>query len=134
MHHDPAASRRGANAIEFALTLPAFILAFTGTLHLGMFFFAWMLADEGARRACNEISLLDEGQANLPIRAKTEMNKFFSTGGFTCDTLGCTAAVSGVSPGRVLTCRATADLSDIYGLSVLPLALDVHHERVLAFQ
>lgn len=126
--------RRGANAIEFALTLPAFLLAFLGTLQLGLFFFAWMMADEGARRACNTAAMLDESSANLSDLAKTEMNTYYGLGGFTCASLGCDAQLSGAAPGRVLRCSASADLSDIYGLQILPLSLNVQHERLLAFQ
>jgi len=124
--------RRGSNAIEFALTVPAFVLGAFGALQLGLFFFAWMMADEGARRACNDAAMLDDGTVDLAQAAETRMTSFYGHGGFTCAQLGCSAQVSGATPSRVVRCTANANLSDMYGLMVLPL--DGEHERVLAFQ
>lgn len=102
-------SRRGANAIEFALTLPFFVALMTGIIDYGYLFMIQSGLDSAVSLACREGSKVDPNRASPVATAQTELNNrsaYFCQG--MCSSLQATE-LSGAQwsvPNRTLQCTA----------------------------
>ncbi|MEN0061290.1 MAG: TadE family protein [Myxococcota bacterium] len=100
-------TRRGANAVEFALTIPFFVMFLFGTLHAGFLFFYWAMGSEAARRGCAEGAEIAEATGDPQLVAQQSMTAFLSTAGLDCAQLVCRAELRGVTPNRELFCEVS---------------------------
>lgn len=120
-------NRRGANAIEFALTLPIFITITFGMMEFGYFFSRKALVNSVIGKACREASLIDAnnppaaisgacgggGDGCVEYQAEQVMTDLMNTSGLACTT--CTATVSGSVPNKRITCSIDTPHQDITG-------------------
>lgn len=101
--------RRGANAIEFALTLPVFVALVMGIIDYGYLFSLQSGLDAAVSLACREGSKIDPSRANPIAVAQSELNTrsaYFCNGA--CSTLTATDLSTGqwAIPNRTIECRA----------------------------
>jgi Flp pilus assembly pilin Flp len=101
--------RRGANAIEFALTLPVFVALVMGIIDYGYLFSLQSGLDAAVSLACREGSKIDPSMGNPIAVAQSELNAraaYFCNG--LCSPLTATNLASGqwAIPNRTIECRA----------------------------
>lgn len=105
--------RRGANAIEFALTLPVFIAVTMGMIEFGWYFSRVSLLNSALMDGCREGALIDELEDDPETTAEARMEAVLIYGGQSCSD--CQATVSGSVPERTLTCTAEIDYVTLTG-------------------
>ena len=127
--------RRAANAIEFALTLPAFLLILFGLIEFGGYFGGQAMIDSVVTIACREGAMLDPIEEDVPAAAIARMQSMIDTlplidcdGG--CDVR---ARETGVVPGRSLVCQATVPYTGITGWS-MSLPENIHGGSMMRYE
>lgn len=122
--------RRGANAIEFALTLPIFLTVTFGMMEYGWYFAKQAQVNGALAQACRDGSIIDpinppshlggcSGDACITDEVEALLVARINGANLSC--ADCSASVSGLAPERVVNCRAEVDYLDITGLlPVLP--------------
>ena len=140
-------NRRGANALEFALTLPAFIAITFGMMEFGYFFSRRALVNSVIGRSCRDAALIDSerpgpsapgcgtGGDDCVIEvAEKFMTDLSADAGLSCTN--CTATVEGSTPARVVACSMDVDYADITGLfsGFFPSTLQARTEVILEWQ
>ena len=114
--------RRGANAMEFGLTLPVFIMVTMGMIEFGWYFSRVALLNSALMDGCREGALIDELEDDPETIAVDRMENVLVYGGQTCTD--CNATVSGAVPDKILTCTAEIDYLTLTGfftsLGVMP--------------
>lgn len=111
------ASRRGANAVEFALTFPVFLLVFFAVFEFGMFYMHRSVAESAVIEACREASILDPNVISLEDVALKMMSLDIKFLGQKCDRI-CAVVDSGSPPFRRLECSIAFKYEPI--LQVIP--------------
>ncbi len=111
--------RRGANAVEFALTLPFFTAIFLGLVDYGMLFATKAGLDNAVTVACREGAMRDPlfhkpktiAESVLKARAKPW-----------CDSTTCTYSVDDkfAVPDRTLECAVTLSYNSLIGFVPTP--------------
>lgn len=101
--------RRGANAIEFALTAPVFFAIVMGIIDYGYLFMMQSGIDSAVSLACREGSKVDPAVGSPQGRAQTELTSraaYFCNGH--CSTLTAVELSGGAwtAPNRTLQCTA----------------------------
>jgi Flp pilus assembly protein TadG len=117
---DKAKRNRGSAMIEFAVTLPLFLLVLIGMLEYGYYFYVAVTASNAARegaRQCTTVSLGACG-ACTPSDAVTYMNKIHLG-----NKTSATAACSNSGGDIMYTVNVTVDFPTLTGYSVLLSAL-----------
>ena len=105
--------RRGANAVEFALLLPVFLVLVGGSMEL-----SWLIYQQGAARTavsrgCRAAAMVDPGPAESTVSevlaaVQTEViDDYRDGGGGSCPDCTVTAALVGAVPNRSLQCTFT---------------------------
>ena len=141
-------NRRGANAIEFALTLPLFITMTFGMMEFGYFFSRKALVNSIIGKACREASLVDSnnppaaisgscgggGDGCIEYQAEQTMTQLMANGGLSCTT--CDATVSGSVPEKRITCTIDTPHQDITGFytAFFPTNLEAETSARLEWQ
>ena len=99
-------SRRGANAIEFALTLPAFLLMLFGMIEYGGYFASQAMVDSVVTIGCREGAMLDPLLEDVPTITETRMTELVNKLPLLKCDRDCeiTSSEVGTVPGRSLTC------------------------------
>lgn len=102
-------ARRGANAIEFALTLPVFMALTMGIIDYGYLFMLQSGMDGAVSLACREGSKIDPNRGSPAGTAQLELNNrsaFFCQGH--CSTLSAVelGGPQWSAPNRTLQCTA----------------------------
>lgn len=101
-------ARRGANAVEFALTLPVLVLILLGTIELSWLLFQDNALDLALREACRRTALEDPEVVTLETALGTYLDAAYESLGLpSCSDCVVTATVSGAAPTRRLACTAT---------------------------
>lgn len=124
------AGRRGANAVEFSLTFPVFLLMLGGMFQLGLHFFQEMLADEAARQGCNVAAQVNVDHVT---RATERFDQIAGRAGLSCAALGCSVMLDGMAPNRVIRCNVAFATSPLLGAGPT-IQVARTHERRLAYQ
>lgn len=113
--------RRGANAIEFALTFPMFIMITAGMIDAGWLVMQLSAYNAAAHLGCRDGSTKDPGVGNVNIAtvrtyAGTQALVRLSQYGGECHS--CTVAVSSVytEPGQSLKCVVTGNYTPLFGV------------------
>lgn len=114
--------RRGANAIEFALTLPLFMAITMGMIEFGWYFSRVALVNTAIMDGCREGGLVDEDESDPVPVAEGRMDDILASGGLSCTA--CNASLVGVNPNRVIQCDASIDYNGLTGwftaLGIMP--------------
>ncbi|MEM6926329.1 MAG: TadE family protein [Myxococcota bacterium] len=126
--------RRGANAIEFALTLPIFLLGLFAAVQSGLYFFWWAMASEAVRRGCSEGVEVSEVLADPETKAEQAMDRWLSHGGLTCTQMTCSAELTGTAPNRQLSCMVSGSALVEGPLSLGVWNFEVEHARRMVRQ
>ncbi|MCB9675570.1 MAG: pilus assembly protein [Alphaproteobacteria bacterium] len=128
--------RRGANAMEFALTLPAFIAITFGMIEFGWYFSRVALLNSAVMAGCREGGLIDEDLEDPTTTALNTMDAVLTSGGLTCTD--CTAVLSGANPNRVLECSAEIGYDGLTGwfmaLGIMPNQITTQTQVRLEWQ
>ena len=115
------AARQGANALEFALTLPVFVTITFGVLDLGWLYFQQSALDGAVHQGCRFGALQDPGSNNVNMNTilastRDQILLAMSSGGTPCD--GCSVSVSNLyaSPALSLRCSVTNHYTSLVGI------------------
>lgn len=111
-------TRRGANALEFALCLPPFVLFVAAFLDFGWVFFHRSLSDSAIQDGCRAGALVDPLEAPPSGVARFAVQKALDRSGVGCDE-GCVIDVREVGevPSRSLSCSLARDIEPLFGLT-----------------
>lgn len=123
-------NRRGANAIEFALVLPVFVLLLVAIMDFGWLFFIDSTLDQATVVGCRAGSLIDPGLGETDVEAVRRTAELameedlMRSGGGVCTT-DCRFDVSlyGEPPGRSMFCEVERDFVPLIGMVISPLTL-----------
>lgn len=112
-------SRRGANHIEFALTLPLFLFLLFGLIEYGYLFAMQAGLDSAVALSCRTGAMVDPDNGAPEDDAEAD---FAKRGAMFCDGGGaCSYAASDLStgayavPNRTLKCEATRTMTELTG-------------------
>ena len=128
--------RRGANMIEFGLTLPIFLFSTFVMFELGWYFSRMAAVNSEVATACRNATLIDpgdppnrsrgggdisgaSGRNTVALAATLDLQAAIA--GYpelTC--LDCSAAVSGAPPNVTVRCNARVSYQDITGITRMP--------------
>lgn len=113
-------SRRGANAIEFAMTLPLFLLVVLSLMDYGYLFAMQAGIDNAVSLACREGAMKDPGLgATLPVDTAT--SELDTRSALFCQGVTCTKTIQDlqagayVVPNRTLRCEIVRPMVPIVG-------------------
>ena len=110
--------RRGANAIEVALTLPIFVVILAGTLDMGWMLYSSSVLDLAASRGCRAGALVDPLKRSPAPVARAAMEDWMAFVGASCETGGCDVRLEGQIPTQAVVCEASLELEPLWGLVV----------------
>lgn len=101
--------RRGANAIEFALTLPLFIWVSFAVLEYGWLFFRWSSIHEATRLGCEQGAMVHPNANPTPTSvARTSVRSRLMAVGYTFFDVREPQAVAGAPPEGVYAAASSA--------------------------
>ena len=113
--------RRGAHAIEFALTIPLFVAIVTAILEFGWMFFMRSTVIHAVRDGCRAGAVIPFGEVPSPEEvAQSTMTDFL--GGYSIDCRGAeercgiAVTVAGESPYETMDCTLDIAYEPIIGL------------------
>ncbi len=125
--------RRGGNAIEFALTLPVFVLVLMGLADYGYLFHLQAGLDNAVTAACREGAKVDPSFGDPQATAEAELDE---RAALFCE-IGCSSTVNDlqtgpyVVPDRTLECRITRPYEPLIGFIPTPDILSsVSYQRL----
>lgn len=107
-------SRRGANTIEFALTLPVFLLFTFAVVEFGWYFSRVALTNTAAMDGCRAGSLVDPLDGDPAIAATTRIQSVITGAGLSC--VNCSAVLVGAVPNRALECTVEVQYNGLFGI------------------
>ena len=122
-------NRKGANAIEFGLTLPVFTMMLFGMIEYGYYFSKMAQVNVAISRGCREGAMVDmnnpdpsisslgscggQGTGCPVVAAVTTMTNQLNRSGLSCTS--CTASVVGTVPDLSLECHMEVPHQGISG-------------------
>lgn len=116
-------SRRGANAIEFALTAPFFFLLVMGIIDYGYLFASQAGLDNAVSLGCREGAMMDGVVGPSPMAmATTEITNrsaMFCPNGCNIQVFNRTTGIY-ASPNKTLECRISRNMTPFVGLVPYP--------------
>lgn len=146
MCHGPGRSRRGANAIEFALTFPVFLVIISFTFDYGWYFFHKALISDALRQAVRIGSIqkqsIDEVNAGLGLCAacttvaRDAAVQRLGALGYTVTAADVTPAVSAIGGRCALTIAPTAAAiphAPLMGLMPVPDGYNVRATSIAVY-
>jgi hypothetical protein len=125
MNHTRQNDRRGANAIEFALTFPVFIMILMGFIDFGAYFSGLAIADNITAQTCRDAALLDSMMEDVALVAEERMMARAEDMPFLSCGAACVAeaTIEGAPPSAHLVCRLTLDTQSLTGMTPIPDAV-----------
>jgi len=113
--------RRGANAIEFALTLPIFVALVTAIFEFGWMFFMRSTVIHAVRDGCRAGAVIPQADVPSPESVATErMSDFLAGYNIDCrsDSERCGIAITttGESPYETMDCSLSVIYEPVVGL------------------
>ncbi|MCB9686118.1 MAG: pilus assembly protein [Alphaproteobacteria bacterium] len=117
--------RRGANAIEFALTLPLYLLIVLGIMDFGYLYHIQAGLDNAAATSCREGAKIDPNDGDPVATASaflTSRSALFCSGGCTMDVQDLNTG-QWEPPDRTIKCGITRSYTPLIGLVPHPATL-----------
>lgn len=133
-------SRRGANAIEFALCLPVWLLTVTAILDYGWLYFHQTSLDMAANMGCRQGSLIDPGESDENVdavysRAAVAIGETLAELGTPeCEDCTIDTRLEGASPTRTLVCEVNRPLDPLVGMVLDETRLTARQVARLEYQ
>lgn len=131
-------SRRGSNAIEFALLAPLYTAFMMGIIDYSWMVYQTSSVTAATQTACRSASMLDPGQNETQIAAvytaaNTRMKSNLIANGLPCAS-GCTqvTAAVGTYPNRAIRCDLRMPFQTLTGFSPAPTT--VHSRAVVRLE
>jgi Flp pilus assembly protein TadG len=124
--HLPRPSRRGANALEFALTLPIFLVLVFGLIDYGWLFSIQAGLDNAVSLACREGAMMDPRVGSPSAIASADLaarSAMFCNGACTLNVQDLRTGAY-VPPNRTLLCSASLGFNPLIGLAPMPGTID----------
>lgn len=113
-------SRRGANAVEFALVMPVLLAVLSGVMDYGWYFHQQILMTSAVRDAVRTGAATPATASNTPEEAaETAVLHALDEAGVALEVTA-TASRSGAPPDQVLTLTVSAGYDRLVGLVPLP--------------
>lgn len=112
-------NRRGANVVEFALTLPIFMAILVGIVDYGWYFTSQAGIDTAATLACREGSMVDAFFTSPVTVARDELGRRADPW---CKTQGCVLRVVPryAVPDRAIECTVAMPFNPLIGFVPTP--------------
>lgn len=113
--------RRGANALEFALTLPIFFSFFSGIIDCGWLFFQQSALDSAVHEGCRRGATLDPGVNNINLytlqsTTDTAITSAMSQAGVACVDCGVEIRQLYSYPATSLRCAVSNTFTPLIGV------------------
>jgi hypothetical protein len=125
-------SRRGANALEFALTLPVFLVFMLGVVDYGYLMMCKALLDASLMEGTREGAITDPALVpNIRVVAQTTAAGIVA-GVCTGCTFNCVD--SGAPPARELSCTGSWPITPLVGFVPMPANITSQSRQVLEWQ
>ncbi len=114
-------SRKGANAIEFALTLPVFLAIVMATFEFGWMFFLRSTVIHAVRDGCRAGAVIPQNDVPSPQSvASSRMSDFLLGYNIDCrsdsDRCGISITTTGESPYETMDCELSIAYEPIIGI------------------
>jgi Flp pilus assembly protein TadG len=138
-----ARSRRGANAIEFALLLPIFVAVIAFSFEYSYYFFMRSTAMDAVRQGCRTGAVVPPQGSRDPADAASDAIKSNMSGsgffGISCISPAddrCEVSVSqdGDVPSQTLTCSIAMSYPSMTGLIPVPSTVEARSVQLLEIQ
>lgn len=116
-----ARQRRGSSAVEFALTLPVFVLIIGMFADYGWVFFQKAMLDNAIHEGCRQGAVADPTRLDPHTVADTAIHDQMDTVGQPCGT-DCTVTLTdtGLSPAVSLKCEIDRPVTSLTGIAPVP--------------
>jgi hypothetical protein len=110
--------RRGANAIEFALCMPVFVLIAAATIDFAWLFYHRSAVDAAVGFGCRDGALVDPLVGYPTTVAEQAVIDALEDNGLPCDAVSCTAdaSITGTMPNVSLVCGIDITFEPLFGL------------------
>lgn len=110
--------RRGANAIEFALCMPIFVLLVAATVDFGWLFYHRSTVDAAVAEGCREGALVDPIAGYPTIVAEEALIDSLDRNGLPCEDVACEAHATlvGAMPTQSVQCTLQVTYQPLFGL------------------
>ncbi|MDP2316657.1 MAG: TadE/TadG family type IV pilus assembly protein [Pseudomonadota bacterium] len=125
------AARRGASALEFALTLPVFVVLVVGVADLAWLAFQRSALSSSVALGCRAGALVDPGLgdvdwADLETAAEAGVLDALAATGAGCEPDDCVVTITsfGSDPGRSLGCTVSRDFAPLTALVMEPIRIE----------
>ncbi len=115
-------SRKGTNIVEFAMTLPMFILVMFALVDFGWYFGGMSILDAAVTEGCRAASLVDPLLGDPEFTAETIMTDFLEAMPIVECGDGCVidATIVGEIPAKSIQCTIVNESQPILGWVALP--------------
>jgi Flp pilus assembly protein TadG len=120
-------SRRGAQAVEFALTAPILLLLLAGIIDLGQYMYVADGVVNAVAQGGRLGALADPGKSQNPVTTATNMAQASWAASDLDGTLTVTASNSGVDPDIMIVVVGTAPFNAYFGFLNLPTQVSYTH-------
>lgn len=128
-------TRRGGNVIEFALTLPLFVVIVFAVFDYGWYFMTKSVSDIAAARGCRAGAIIDPVDADPSAAAMTEMTSWADLVLTDCQGAGeCTVSTLGSVPTRRLVCELDFQFEPLVGLVPTPTTIRSYNVTRMEWQ
>ena len=112
--------RRGANTIEFALTLPVFVVLLAAVVDYGWYFFGVAMGEMAVHRGCRAGATVDPVRGNPHAAVVAEMGTWLGAIGTSCGEATCATRQEGDLTNLHLVCEVHWDYDGLLGVAPTP--------------
>ena len=137
--------QRGANAIEFALTLPVFLVVFLGAMDWGWYFFIRSQVVNATVIGCEIASRVHPDDPKTAAKvAEEELDQRYKNLGWSCSSLGslCDYKITTqelantrvIDAQKTVYCAGELPYTPLTGYVLVPKNFDVRAEMRMEFQ
>ncbi|MFT7520001.1 MAG: Flp pilus assembly protein TadG [Kiritimatiellia bacterium] len=125
--------RRGGTAIEFGLTMPAFVFILAMFVDYGWIFFHKAMLDTSVHRGCRAGAVADPDRLDNHEEAKKTILAELALAGVDCG-VDCVVTLTdlGVTPSRSMECNIVRDYVPLFG--IVPAPATLHAQTIMRYE